>query len=281
MRDLRDQMPRLLWDRGQDGDRDALHRLSETHDKIHELFRRWTAHDEARSLLSPISEPDIQHINKDGQVPLDKLVRCLTDPTYRVIRSSDDLQTVVCEALAEIGKTAKLHLAMLYTPRRKPPQDRLQEDALQAYIQCRLSDRLPGRALDERATVIFIDRETLASHDQRLDIKVQAPALDGDVATVVIEIKWSDHVDILKSIASQLGGRYLVEQNLTHGIYLIGFCGEWGSWPADMGQPPSNDDTGTWRAAIKKIGDTFAKENDVQIETIMIDLRWDNIKKSG
>src|SRR5205085_8369514 len=102
---------------------------------------------------------------------------------------------------------ARDHLTMLYQPAREgsatnsvPGQaqrrKRLEEEALQAYLQCRLKDLLPGRVLGPTTKVVFVDREALASRNQRLDIKVQAPTVQGPPATVIIEVKWSDNVDV-------------------------------------------------------------------------------------
>lgn len=80
--------------------------------------------------------------------------------------------------------------------------------------------------LDEGARAVLPDREPLGAKNQRLDIKVQAPTVEDSVATVVIEIKWSDNKkEISTSLVKQLGEQYLVGLNLTHGIYLVGWCG--------------------------------------------------------
>jgi len=123
---------------------------------------------------------------------------------------------------------------MLYYPKPSKGQKRqhLHEDALQAYIACRLADRLP-RILGGRGLKIepSVDRETLAARDTRNDIKIQAPSIDGTRLTVILEIKWSDNDRALTSLSTQLGRDYLLLSDLTHGIYLVGWCRPTRRWP--------------------------------------------------
>ncbi len=277
LRMLRREIPAIIHNRDKDSDCDAIERLS----KKYKIVRRWyedkKAHRKAHDVIDLIDPLEGRNGITRNRVPIDQLVHLIDFVRYRLIRSSQDLQNILLEELAFIGKDSREHVHMLHTPRKKKKtQKRLHEDALQAYVKCRLSDRLPNAVLPSSTLVVFIDREPLATGDQRLDIKVQSPTIDGDTATVVIEIKWSDNPAISRSMVTQLGKDYLKGLNLTHGIYLVGWY-EPGRWSRDaLGKRPLRKDSmEAWKRALEEQAKLFGEANpELKIVTFMIDFSW-------
>ena len=189
-----------------------------------------------------------------GQVPVAQVVRLLQDSRYRLLRTHDDLQAVILEELERIAADAKNHLTMLYFPRDKSRH--LHEDALQAYVHCRLGDRLSF--LEPRP--IFKNREPLAARNTRNDIKIETTSLDGKPLTLILELKWSGNAEVSTSLVEQLGKGYLLENSLTHGIYLVGWCGRGASS----------------LEALRELLDRQAREQtEVSIVPVVLDLTWD------
>jgi hypothetical protein len=135
------------------------------------------------------------------------------------------------EELGELEKTVEYDFPMLCHPNAEGDvEERRREEALQSYVLRRLSDRLPGRVLDE-GTEVILDRETELKRRRRADIRVVAPVLGRrEVAKIVIEVKWSDNSDAKRGVSTglteQLGKEYLLEENLSHGVFLMGWNGK-------------------------------------------------------
>lgn len=275
LRRLRGQLPLLLLRRGTEEAVKVLEHLSAKHDSIREWYRRENARKAASGVLAFLTSPDSLPVSPTGRIPILKAVRLLEDALYRVIRSDADLQRVLLEQISAIEKDVKRHLAMLYGA--APERKHLHEESLQAYLHCRLTDRLPGRVLD-RGTEVFLEREPLANKNQRLDLKVQAPKVDSGSATVVIEIKWSDNPTVSTSLSDQLGTDYLVGQGLTHGIYLVGWCRS-GTWSRRAsGKRPrkgARNDPRAWADAFRSQAEAFSKMHpQVSIAPVVVDLIW-------
>src|SRR5262249_52488707 len=137
----------------------------------------------------PPSPPD------GSSISLTEAVTLLDQADYRLIRSNNDLLEAVCEALALVEQDVAADLPMRSgRPSGKgEPRRRLNEDALQAYVRRRLLDLLPGRVFDPRVRAAQVVREDQVRY-RRLDLRVTAPCRPPqDLATVVIEVKWSDN----------------------------------------------------------------------------------------
>jgi len=212
-------------------------------------------------------------------VPLYQLVSLLESERYRLVRTVCDLQALVLHELQTIGIDAKQHLAMLYKPlaRRNPKRERLHEEALQAYLYCRLRDRLLPAVLASGHTTIFSDRESLAARNTRNDVKIQTLSVSGRPLTVIVEIKWSDHPDVSTGQIEQLAKQYLLENGLTHGIYLVGWCGEAAPWKENaLGQPPTERSRlDSWQRALKRQSELLREEYpELDVQTFLLDLSW-------
>ena len=132
-----------------------------------------------------------------------------------------------------------------------------------------------GRVLDD-GTQVIINREPLANRNKRTDLKVEAPTIAGERATVIIEVKWSDNPELSISLTEQLGTCYLLGDSLTRGIYFVGWCGG-GSWRtgATGSEPERKDSLDSWLDALRSQAAEFGEQYpDVHIEPIVLDLRW-------
>jgi len=279
LRDLREAIPRRLFERDSQDATNVLQDLANSYPNVKRWYDYSRAHREATGFLRWVTPSGEPTKDEAGRVPVDDLIRALGDETdYRLIRNSDDLLRVLIEELDAIGKDAKKHLPVLYHPSENGERKRLREEALQAYVFCRLNDRLPGRVLNRDTKTVFLNREPLEARNERDDIKVETIAIDRKPATVIIEIKWSDNRDISTSLKEQLGQKYLVDGNHTHGIYLVGWCGP-GRWKGSAGaKPKPRDSMEAWKAAFQKQAEEFRKEhtnnpNNV-IRPFVMDLQW-------
>lgn len=278
-RRLRSQVISVLFDRASPDAETALTALAHKHAPIQQWIDKRRAQRSASNILREMATAE--EVESLGTVPVHKVVKVLADTRFRLLRTPADLQAVVVEEIHNIDKDAKEHLSMLYTPRKRrskegsEKQTILQEDALQAYFYCRLNDRLVGPVFGGNAKVI-LNREPLASKDQRLDIKVQASCIGGNTATVVIELKWSRHPDLSVSLTDQLGTKYLVDEKLTHGIYLVGWMGR-GRWSrrACMKRPAKLKSAEDWLRALQMQSAGFAQNHpEIVIVPVVVDLCW-------
>jgi len=102
-------------------------------------------------------------------------------------------------------------------------------------------------------------------------LEVAAPTINRQLARIVVEIKWSDNKDIKSSLENQLVRNYLIGHRLSHGIYLVGWCGAWG-------------ETNKKRAEIQLLKSYLADQvksvnaseegKNLKLETVVLDLRW-------
>lgn len=206
----RDRVTRILLSRGAPAS-DALQGLADAVPGVKKQLKHHQAEGEASSALDTAEECTA--------LPLADVLRVLAEAEYRLIRTGADLLTVLIETLKErISADSGEHLSMLYDRERK----HLPEDALQAYIACRLKDLLPGKVLH---------RETQIQRRKRTDILVESPTFDRRMTAVVIEVKWSDNRTTKDSLAKQLGKEYLLKESKEYGIYLVGWSGHtsWGA----------------------------------------------------
>lgn len=285
LRFLRDKIPSLLYLRNKEGDRAILDKLAYHHPRI----RQWLTHAQAQVVaegtLAELGRERRRPVGLSRKLRLEEMVKALQDARYRLLRTADDLLNVILEEIQQIQVHARQHLSMLYSPqplKKVEKRKRLHEDALQAYIACRLADRLPY-VLGERGLKvepISIDREPLAARNTRNDLKVQASSISKDHLAVVIEIKWSDNDEVSTSLIQQLGDGYLLQNGLTHGIYLVGWSGEPGPWKgtARGKRPTPRTDPAAWQTALDEQAQLFVQDHPdrpgLRITPVVLDLSW-------
>ena len=273
LRWLRHRIPALLRERNHEGDLEALERLAAEYPEIGERLSRERLYETAETILGGGSA------GLRSSIPVSEVVELLQKSHYRVLGSAEDLLDVLLEELRFIAKEAGQHLSMLYHPRSEKAQvrKRLEEDALQSYIYCRLRDRLPW-VLGEKGLKIdpSINRETLAARDTRNDLKIQAPSIHGTLLTVIIEIKWSDNRDVSTNLVHQLGEDSLIRNGLSHGIYLVGWSGKSASWKRTaLGKALRKKDFAGWQKALDEQSKLYHERRpNLRITPFVMDLSW-------
>lgn len=279
LRDIRDELVALLLWRPDREAQAIVDRLG----KIDPAVAEWAANHRANQQASQLV-PSFDPLGMEvaGALSLPEAVKILDRDQYRIIRSEDDLLDVVTEALRKVNGDVGHDLSMLYQKpqryKKKPAgerqksRDHLEEDALQAYVRRRLHDLLP-RIVDQ--IEVQICREDQIARRQRLDLRVIAPCRDSTrLATVVIEVKWSTRDETKTALPEQLGDRYLRSEGLTHGVFLVGWSGEWR--PGDGRGVNANREE--LEEYLKRQRDEYTQAGQrgagLRIEPFILDVRW-------
>ncbi len=118
---------------------------------------------------------------------------------------------------------------------------------------------------------VEIIREAQVKYQRRFDLLVKAPTLDRALATVVIEIKWSDNEETRSSLVEQLARKYLRDHGNSHGIYLVGWTGEWRS-PEGVSRNLDELVRHLDEQVVALNGDSDLPA--VAIRPIVLDMRW-------
>ena len=276
--ELRNNIPHILLQRATDDAKCALEELVAEQPHLKDWHIHAKAQEQARGELA-FTGRDLPGLSNKGAPPYGKIVKLLENASYRIVRSQDDLLAVIEEELLRIGREAGRHIEMLYLPNEiSGGNNRRHEAALQSYIDCRLSDRLPGRILDP-GTTVSIHRERQVQFRQRTDIQIEAPLVNSGLGQVVIEVKWSDNdkrPNISTALMKQLGDNYLRGDDKTHGIYLVGWNGRLGKWRTDAGQPPDEAQgaIGLQTALQRQAAEYMDTHAGIRIVPVVFDLVW-------
>ncbi len=158
----------------------------------------------------------------------------------RWIQSGSQLLDAVKECLEQLnlefqGKTGATPTAIdVWNEYKLPVAEKRQtfhtpmdEDRLSDYVERFLKQKLEGRG-------VFISRENQIRRGSFTDIYIQAmPLLPnseiGQSITIVIEVKGCWNRELRTAMTSQLKERYMAQNNIYHGIYLVGWflCDSW------------------------------------------------------
>jgi hypothetical protein len=281
LRQLRDQLVDVLLNNDDSECRLAVDRLA----AMDENVRNWVVtHRSSAKAGSLLRDVNLTAAKDGATLTVMEAVRILDRTGYRLIRSVDDLFDAVMDGLRDIGRDVGHDLPMLYnapargsknaasTTTKQQPRKHLEEDALQVYLRRRLLERLP-RITD--GVQIFVGREDVVGVRQRLDLRVTAPCHGSRVlAQVVIEVKWSTNNETRTGLVEQLGQRYLLGEQLTHGIFLVGWSGEWR--PGDG--TGANPDVDTLVSYLTRQRDDYCRSGQagagLRIEPVILDVRW-------
>jgi hypothetical protein len=141
--------------------------------------------------------------------------------------TSDDLMEAVMDSLERLQNQVSIvesseHMALWNEVQGKmtPKTEKTLSDMIIAWL---------SRDLGKTAKII-LNREVQASRLGRLDIKVEAFGKKADTPiTVVVEVKGSWNREIPNAVKDQLVGRYLDRNQWTHGIFLVGWFGNYSS----------------------------------------------------
>lgn len=292
LRWTRDRIVDVLLDRQDNEDNGTLASLVEIEpilgDRSAWVLRQW----EASQLLGDLSEAQRKAAPGVGDIaiPTDRVIRLLDEAAYRLVRTPGDLLAALVDVFDRIKGDVAYDLPMLYGKpepaeeavqtkgqggkkgsskfKKAKARKRLDEDALQAYVRRRLDDLLPACIPGVEIEII---REPQVKYQRRFDLQVTAPTLERGLATVVIEIKWSDNKETGSSLVEQLARKYLRDHGKSHGIYLIGWTGE--SKPARGTSKDRDELMRLLRDQVASLNENPA-DRAVVIEPIVLDLRW-------
>ncbi len=266
LRELRDSILRRLFDRNTSASRKWMERLSSKYSTINKWYAQAKANASADSLTASLTLPSSHFSLSDVRPSAKQVIRALTDHDYRIIRSDNDLLLVLKETIDQIGADCSKHLNMLWSKRPKEQRKHLEEKALQSYIECRLSDRLPGKVLD---------RETEISYFRRTDIQIKSSMYPSGIAEVIIEVKWSDNPEWCTGLREQLGQKYLLDENRECGLFLTAFYGKT-TWPRTLGTRPK--DPHKPEIILKTLQEQAAafesKHDGMKIIAAVLDVSW-------
>lgn len=192
----------------------------------------WAAVEELRGLTERL--PDIEWLpirtaqaeeearRHTWQPPsVDDLFNLVTSTESRIISSTTQLHDVILESLSRLGRDLKAESPAAVdlwnvrgTERTGTPKDEL---LISDYIKRHL-DRDLGHL------GIVVNREVENRLRNEIDIYVQYIPPSGAIPiTVACEVKGCWHRDLYASMSSQLYERYMRQQGLSHGIYLVAF----------------------------------------------------------
>lgn len=261
----------------------ALDRLSALDPNFSRLVQTRRASTRAEDLIrgTAVSSSGDPHA-----IPLNTARTLLDRKQFYLIRTADDLLDAALFALREIQDEVGHDLPMLFsapvTPKarsaKKPVaptlRTHLHEDALQAFLRRRLLEVL--RRVAEGVDVEIV-REDQVAYRRRFDLRVTAPKLGTrQLATVVVEIKWSSNPETRTSLADQLGKKYLLKEKLTHGIFLVG----WADWWQPGSGKKKNRNRGDLEEYLCGQRDAFCQggpsgaRSALRIEPVVLDLSW-------
>ena len=101
--------------------------------------------------------------------------------------------------------------------------------------------------------------------------------MDGRRLTVIIEVKWSDNAGVSTSLVTQLGEDYLLQNNLTHGIYLVGWSASTKPWKSTVSPAPEpRSSPEAWQKALATQAELFCQAHaGLRIIPLVMDLSWE------
>jgi hypothetical protein len=271
---LRERIPCILANRSTADDRQVLAQLVHEQPAIRSWFSQVEAISVAGRELDPMSGGPILGIAARGTLPIAKVLDLLDNPGFRMVRQSDDLQEVLAELLDEIGLQVGRFSDLLFVPGNETTPKHVSEAALQAYLACRLTDLLPQR-VGEGTTEVIIVREPRENFRRRTDLLVKVPTIFATLAEVVIEVKWSDNrtgKGVSNSLCEQLGNQYLLAEQRTHGVFMVGWA-ERVSWRKAAGKKPTTIDE-LRQALSQQAADYKLNHPGIKIIPVVTDFRW-------
>ncbi|RKT74385.1 hypothetical protein DFJ66_7733 [Saccharothrix variisporea] len=173
------------------------------------------------------------------RIPPADVTALLNDPDRRIVRSANQLATVVLETLDHIAEDLDSHGNLLWDCERGPrPQDSpkgsrrpLQwrpkpEGTLAAYIAHELHLRLVSRHIVVNREVVVLPTDQ-GDSGERPDIKIDIVSKDrtaeSPVISIPIEVKGSWHEHLVTAQETQLASGYITDMGTTDGVYLVGW----------------------------------------------------------
>jgi hypothetical protein len=210
----------------------------------------------------------------------------LDNASARMISDEHDLLEVVLESLDRFqhrltkGQPPMATLLWNYTGsgnRRKDFRPKDEED-ISDFIANWLRDDLSPTAK------VVIGREVQPRRGQRTDIRVDAiPCCPAGVTarplTIVIEVKGCWHPAVRTAIRTQLVEDYLINNGLTHGIYLVGWfvCERWNVQKSRRRTCLKSRTYADACSEVQELAHPFAGEHaEVFVKGVCLDCRFPN-----
>ena len=196
---------------------DAIRRIIHEHPELPWL--KWTLMDAQT------------HARRHTWVPFkpSDILTLAANQELRVVQSGDQLLDVIIDSLKRLETKLQGEISIaqfLWEGSKTAPRPR-DEPSFCDFIKWQLEEDLRGRG-------VIINREVQIHRGERTDIYVNAVVLGQgidtyDSLTLIIEAKGCWHQELDNAMETQLLGRYLVDNNCQHGLYLVGWfnCQLW------------------------------------------------------
>ncbi|KAA3602017.1 MAG: hypothetical protein DWQ06_07325 [Calditrichaeota bacterium] len=206
----------------------------------------------------------------------DDLIRFISDKNLRFVENSEQLLSVVISSLKKFEEKLQGDNSLinnLWNEFKFPnPAKRVEKKKVKQVVRFspkdenHLSDNLVSHLVDNlELNGIVVNREVEIRKGEKVDIFVVAKPNDEknfDSLSLIIEVKGCWHDEVKTAMRTQLLNRYLKDNKIDCGIYLVGCfsCEKWDSEDLKSGKPVSK-----WSLEKSKV--FFEKQaNDLSTE---------------
>ena len=215
--DMREGLVSMLVGRATEEACAGLRRLAEQLPRPQRIWMRWR-HREAVNNLLRRSWTARRRSSAD-------ILAMARDPRRQTVDSADDLLDAVLASLERLQR----RLLVAESPQlRSLWNDGRGSELPSPKTEEALSDTVADWLCHDLGlqSGIVLNREVQATRLGRLDLKVQTAARPGLAElTVAVEVKGEWNREVASSLGKQLAQQYLVANEWTHGIYLVGWFG--------------------------------------------------------
>lgn len=172
---------------------------------------------------------------------INDLRQLLKAPNHRLVRSGNELLTIVIESLGRLQEKLQGENPISYflwdkcdiegNKNYKPKDENALSDFLKMHLEYDLKEKgiLVHREVEIKHSTGYKDGE-------RTDLYVTATSKDRyeqyfNTFTVIIEVKGNWHPELYDAMETQLKNKYLSHNDCRHGLYLVGWfnCLQWNS----------------------------------------------------
>lgn len=166
-------------------------------------------------------------------IKIENIFEIISGERKKIILNNRQLFDLILEKLDEIQKELRNDQGYLklwnevYIGNKPDKYFPKNERALSNELRRELQRKLSGVIINREVEIL---EPTIRGQGQRVDLKIECPTQDNNIATVIIEVKGCWNTSLKKSIKTQLYNGYLCDDNsYKYGIYLIGWywCKDW------------------------------------------------------
>ncbi|RJQ55881.1 MAG: hypothetical protein C4526_02590 [Nitrospiraceae bacterium] len=201
-----------------------------------------------------------------------QIITMLQDRHRRYVESEEQLLTVVIESLERMQKFVKGELSPVdrFWNGNKPKKEERLSDEIAIWLKDDLSS----------AKGIIVNREVQPKRGQKTDIYVNAvklsPEKDEAIQSlrIVIEVKGCWHAEVLSAMDSQLYERYMKENNMLCGLYVVGWymCNQWSDQDSRKGKTPKMTIQELEKELERQATQLNERENDKNLKSFILEL---------